>query len=115
MSIFKYIIGMFRRKPTREKIVERLVKKLEECEHRRFVHKCVVYRLQDPEESKPHAFVAEVAVICAECDIPFQFLGMPSGNDLTKPMRAKDATTCRLPVTPPDRQVFNEDSRSTFA
>ncbi len=63
------------------------------CEHKDFHAHVAVNRLEDIGR-----FAADVTIRCAECNTPFQFLGLPTGLDLDSPTRSVDGTEARLPI-----------------
>ena len=45
-------------------------------------------------------YVAEIRIKCKDCQIQFQFIGMPLGVSYDKPMMGVDGLEARLPIAP---------------
>lgn len=63
------------------------------CEHKDFAASVTVSRLEDT-----GGFAADITVTCAECQVPFQFLGLPGGLHPGKPTTSVDCTEARMPI-----------------
>lgn len=64
------------------------------CEHKAFYTKANIIRLDDGK------FSAEIRITCTECNIPFQFIGMPMGFSFNKPMVEFGGLEARMPIQP---------------
>jgi len=65
------------------------------CEHKDFEAKVEISRLEDIGR-----FAADVTIHCKDCNLPFQFLGLPGGLNLEGPAVSVDATEARLAIVP---------------
>jgi len=67
-----------------------------ECQHRSHhrVDAEVVYMADSGR------FALDVRLYCADCDLPFRFIGLPAGVDLNGAAVSVDATEARLAVAP---------------
>ena len=71
------------------------------CKHENFQAVVKVCRLVDEKgESQVNAFVAEINVVCMECMLPFEWVGLPVGYSGVQPMTSLDATELRAPLKP---------------
>lgn len=77
--------------PPKEKHPPTLVK----CDHPDFHANVTVNRLQDTGR-----FQADVTICCAQCHLPFRFIGLPAGLDLNGASTSADATEARLAIAP---------------
>lgn len=68
------------------------------CVHMNFGAQVSVARLEDIGQ-----FNAEVKIQCAECGMPFRFLGLPIGLNLQGACIAPDGLEARLAILPQDR------------
>ena len=66
-----------------------------ECRHEDFVANVAVNRLEDT-----GGFAADITIRCAECQKPFQFLGLPGGLSPDKPTVSADCPEARMPIAP---------------
>lgn len=66
-------------------------------------HNCFVdiNYIQDKE-----AYMADIKIFCAECGMPFEFVGVEAGMLFTKPMASADAQTLRAPIKPKGSSVL---------
>ncbi len=65
------------------------------CEHMNFNCHVAVNRLEDTK-----SFHADVTITCAECNLPFQFLGLPGGLIMDGAAVSVDGTEARLAIRP---------------
>ena len=65
------------------------------CQHEDFEARVTVNRLEDK-----GLFAADVTIRCAECKLPFRFLGLPGGLSMDKPTVSFDMTEARMPIAP---------------
>ncbi len=71
------------------------------CSHVNFESYVSVGRIH--EEGKPEVitgYTADIVIRCADCKIPFEFVGVPGGYSPTQPMVNFDATELRAPIKP---------------
>lgn len=65
------------------------------CQHLNFVAVVKVARLEDSGR-----FMAEVRIECAECKLPFQFLGLEPGLDLNGARVSLDGLEANIAIAP---------------
>ena len=65
------------------------------CEHKDFHAHVIVNRLEDTGR-----FAADVTIKCAECKMPFVFLGLPGGLLADGAAVSFDGTEARLAIAP---------------
>lgn len=70
-----------------------------ECEHMNFESNVSVGRITD-DKGIVRNYVADIHIKCVDCQIPFQFIGMPLGVSYDKPMMEVDGLEARLPIAP---------------
>ena len=68
---------------------------MEHCKHSVFDCDVMVNRLEDV-----GLFNADVRIKCAECGMPFRFIGLPAGVDLNGAAVSVDGTEARLAIAP---------------
>jgi hypothetical protein len=74
---------------------------MKDCKHFNFTASNRVARLT--EENNPEnitGYSMDVRVKCADCGLPFEFIGMPGGYSPAQPMVNFDATEARMPIRP---------------
>ena len=67
------------------------------CRHKDFVATVRVCRLEDS-----GGFIAEIRISCAECGLPFQFLGLEPGLDLQGARVSIDGLEANIAIVPRD-------------
>lgn len=71
------------------------------CPHMNFNASVNVFRLTDSkDETKVIGYTTEIRVNCAECGLPFEFIGVDAGMMPSKPMASVDAQELRAPIRP---------------
>jgi hypothetical protein len=70
------------------------------CDHPKFNAKVEVYRLTDTDNGPVTGFAAETKINCADCDMPFEWLGVDRGLSVKAPMKSADGLTLRAPIIP---------------
>lgn len=70
----------------------------DKCVHMNFTANVTVNRLEDNGQ-----FNADVTIKCAECGIPFRFLGLPMGMNLQGAAVSVDGLEARLAILPQAR------------
>lgn len=70
------------------------------CQHEDFLVKANVTRLTDSENGPVTGFDASIKVNCAQCEMPFQWLGLEKGSSPFEPMTSVDTLELRAPITP---------------
>ena len=71
-----------------------------ECVHEGFECNVNVARMPDVEGGPVKRFMADVTIKCAQCGIPFRFIGLPAGCDLNGASVSVGATEARLAIAP---------------
>lgn len=71
-----------------------------QCDHMNFACECDVNRLQEKEGGPATRFCMDVRVKCADCGLPFRFIGLPAGLDLNGASVSVDATEGRFAIAP---------------
>lgn len=74
------------------------------CAHENFSADVKVMRIGDGNDVIRN-FVAEISVRCADCDLPFHFVGPDAGFSFKRPTVNVGATTLHAPVSPGVAQV----------
>jgi hypothetical protein len=72
----------------------------EQCQHEVYKVLGQVCEIVDDESHDVYAYRLEVSVHCVQCGMPFTFLGLPEGYNISEPMSNIDHTTARLPIKP---------------
>jgi hypothetical protein len=72
-----------------------------DCQHGVFECRCSVARLtDDTDESKITGYSANIRIVCAECGIPFEWVGVLGGYSPSQPMASVDNYELRAPIKP---------------
>lgn len=74
------------------------------CPHLNFAAQVNVCRVTDGEDGPVKDYQADVTVWCADCKLPFKFIGMKSGLDFRAPMVSFDGLEARIPLRPSDEK-----------
>lgn len=69
------------------------------CEHKNFKAKVDINRLQDSGR-----FMADVRVHCADCELPFEFLGLEPGLKMQGAAVSIDGLELRIAISPQGAQ-----------
>ena len=59
-----------------------------------------VGRLSENEGGHITGYAADIRIKCAECGLPFRFMGLECGNSRYEPKVSVDATELRAPIEP---------------
>lgn len=71
------------------------------CEHLDFAADVSVGRILPSEGSKEvMCYQADVRIVCADCQTPFRFIGLPAGLDLNGAAVSVDGTEGRFAIAP---------------
>ncbi len=81
------------------------MKKPEDCEHEQFEAQTRVGRITDGEGGKVYRYTLDLKVRCVECNMPFEFVGLPAGSSPDEPMTNFDFTELRAPIRPHTGEV----------
>ncbi len=71
-----------------------------ECEHMTFAAEVDVSRLPAKEGGPIERYCADVRIKCADCGLPFRFIGLPAGLDLNGAATSINAEEARLAIAP---------------
>ncbi len=70
------------------------------CLHEKFQSNCRIGRLTEVESGPVTSYTMDVEVHCAECMMPFQFIGLPGGVNPSFPTVSADNLEARIPIKP---------------
>jgi len=70
------------------------------CPHEIFDCNCNVANIEDVGR-----FMIDVTVKCAQCGVPFRFIGLPAGLDMNGASVSIDACEARLAIAPKDEVI----------
>ena len=71
------------------------------CKHLDFAASVVCNRLtKSDKEPEIIAYAAEIRINCANCGLPFEFIGVEAGLMPDRPMSSVDAQELRVPIRP---------------
>jgi hypothetical protein len=70
------------------------------CQHFKFEARVDVGRLSEKDGGPVTGYTADVRIKCAECGLPFRFIGAPFGYSRTEPMLSVDGLEMRAPIEP---------------
>lgn len=71
------------------------------CQHVNFTVFADINRIVDK-----GAFLAEIRIVCRDCNLPFEFVGVDAGLMFNRPMASPDAQELRAPVRPKGSDVL---------
>lgn len=80
--------------------------KVADCQHEAFSCSAKVGRLSHDEGGPVTGYVADITVNCAQCGLPFRFIGMAAGNHHSEPRVSVDGTELRAPIEPAVHDKF---------
>ena len=80
--------------------MERINKNEPCCAHMNFEAQVNVGRLMDGDSGPVTGYMADIHVKCAECGLPFQFLGLPMGVDTNGARVSVDGLEARIALSP---------------
>lgn len=84
------------------------------CEHLNFKANVRVGRLTKEDGGPVTGYCADVQVTCAECGLPFRFIGLEAGNHFAEPRVSVDGTELRAPIEPATHEKFAPRASYTF-
>lgn len=70
------------------------------CQHLNFAAEVGVNRLTESEGGPVKGYCADVRIKCAECNLPFQFLGLEPGYDSQGARVSLDGLQANIALTP---------------
>jgi hypothetical protein len=74
------------------------------CEHMNFKANVRVGRLTDG--GMVTGYCADVTIQCADCGLPFRFIGLDAGNHHAEPRVSVDGIELRAPLEPATHEKF---------
>lgn len=87
---------------------------MSECEHQKFECQANIGRLSHEEGGPIIGYTAGITVKCAECGLPFRFLGLAAGNHYFEPRVSIDGTELRAPIEPARHEKFAPSASYTM-
>lgn len=78
----------------------------ESCAHNSFRCTAKIGRLSRHEGGPITGYTADVSIACAECGLPFRFIGLSAGNHYHEPRVSIDGTELRAPIEPAEHALF---------
>lgn len=78
---------------------------MEPCLHTDFDVVVNVLRLKSQEDGPVTHYSAEVRIICHDCKVKFEFIGIGAGYRRDQPTTSIDFTTVHLPIIPESGQI----------
>lgn len=76
------------------------------CKHENFKASVRVARLSKVDDGPITGYSADVTVNCADCGLPFRFVGLNAGNSFVEPRVSVDGTELRAPLEPATHEKF---------
>jgi len=70
------------------------------CKHENFGAAVDVHRIAEKVGDPIEDYQADVRIMCADCGLPFKFIGMKSGLDYRAPTVRVDGLEACLPIRP---------------
>ena len=70
------------------------------CQHAGFSVQANVTRLTDGDGGPVTGYTTDITVKCADCGLPFRWLGLPGGSHHSEPRVSADALELRAPIEP---------------
>lgn len=86
----------------------------ENCQHYNFAAKVQVGRLTHGDDGPVTGYSADVTVKCADCGLPFRFIGLAAGNHFAEPRVSVDGQELRAPIEPATHEKFAPAAAYTF-
>lgn len=79
---------------------------MDNCLHEHFAVNARIGRLSQVEGGPINGYVADVQVKCAQCGLPFRFIGLAAGNHFAEPRVSLDGLELRAPIEPATHEKF---------
>jgi hypothetical protein len=76
------------------------------CAHKKFRCAANIGRLSDHDGGVITGYVADLKIECADCGLPFRFIGLAAGNHHSEPRVSIDGTELRAPIEPAEHECF---------
>lgn len=87
--------------------------KQDECDHPEFACRAAAARITG-EDGRLLRFGVDVTIHCTACNLPFQFIGPPTGYSFRHPTVDVTGTTLSVPMAPGERAAEDVPSRITY-
>lgn len=71
-----------------------------DCQHNNFITEAKVIRLTDVEGGPVTGYSADIKIRCADCSMPFRFLGLNVGYSTREPHTDVAGGELRIPIKP---------------
>lgn len=72
-----------------------------DCKHENFRVQANIARCQrNDDDPTIVVFYCELTVFCTDCNVPFEFIGLPMGLSPGQPMCSVDGQEARMPIKP---------------
>ena len=84
------------------------------CEHMNFKCNASIGRLTKTEGGPVTGYCADIRVTCADCGLPFRFIGLAAGNHFAEPRVSIDGTELRAPIEPATHEKFAPSASYSF-
>lgn len=84
------------------------------CAHENFEATVNVGRLSHDDGGTVTGYTAGVSIKCAQCGLPFRFLGVAAGNHYAEPRVSIDGAELRAPIEPAEHEVFHPSASYTL-
>lgn len=79
-----------------------------DCEHTNFRARVEVSRITKSEtDLSVIGYYADVRIHCIECELPFEFIGLPMGLGPTEPRTSVDCLEARMPIKPKGSSILH--------
>jgi hypothetical protein len=85
-----------------------------QCKHESYTAEVDVHRITDGDGGPVRSVVAEVQIRCAFCQLPFRFVGPPTGLAFSHPCVNVPGTKLLAPIEPGERAIDEVPSSLTF-
>lgn len=76
------------------------------CAHEHFQCRANIGRLAQTDGGPVIGYTADITITCAQCGLPFRFVGIAAGNHHSEPRVSIDATELRAPIEPATHEKF---------
>ncbi len=76
------------------------MEKQNDCLHEQFFAHCKVGRISETDGRPITSYTLDVTVKCTQCNMNFEFVGVPGGLDPNHPTTSFDFTELRAPIRP---------------
>jgi hypothetical protein len=85
-----------------------------DCDHQNFHAEVKVGRISKGEGGPITHYVADVRVTCTVCNLPFEFVGVPTGFAFSGPHCSPDLQELRAPLRPAGASIVEEEAMPGF-